>query len=223
MHLVSILQNSIFAKSLGIAITKLLKNVCIHLGLGNYQNWSEEKKISFLSKEYQSKRPLIPQSIKLDNEDKEVWSTFKMIAKLPQECLGAYVVSMASNVSDILSVMVLQKEAGVQSCLRVVPLFETLKDLKKAHQVINDLYSIPWYLKYFQRTQEIMIGYSDSSKDAGNLAANWALVLFTQEKLQRISNQYKVKLTIFHGRGGSVGRGGGPVYAALLSQPPTYC
>ena len=198
---------------------KLLKKVCIHLGLGNYQNWSEEQKISFLSKEYQSKRPLIPQDIILDKEDKEVWSTFKMIAKLPQECLGAYVVSMASNVSDILAVMVLQKEAGVQSCLRVVPLFETLQDLQNAHQVIKDLYDIPWYLEYFQHHQEIMIGYSDSSKDAGNFAASWAQYC-TQEKLQHISNHYKVKLTLFHGRGGSVGRGGGPVHAALLSQPP---
>ena len=198
---------------------KLLMNICLHLGLDNYQNWPEDKKISFLSKEYQSKRPLIPQDIILNKEDREVWSTFKMIAKLPQECLGAYVVSMASKVSDILAVMVLQKEAGVKNCLRVVPLFETLKDLQYANQVIKDLYDIPWYLKYFHYNQEIMIGYSDSSKDAGMLAAGWAQYC-AQEKLQNISNQYKVNLTLFHGRGGSVGRGGGPVYAALLSQPP---
>ena len=130
---------------------KLLKNLCIHLGLGNYQNWSEDKKIEFLSKESQSKRPLIPNDIKLDKDDEEVWSTFKMIAKLPRECLGAYVVSMASNVSDILAVMVLQKEAGVKSCLRVVPLFETLYDLNTSHKVIEKLYTIDWYLKYFQK------------------------------------------------------------------------
>jgi len=198
---------------------KLIKNICKQLGLGDYQKWSEEEKISFLSKTYRSKRPLITRNISLDKEDNEVWSTFKMIAKLPRECLGAYIISMASNVSDILSVMVLQKEAGMKSCLQTVPLFETLYDLENAHRVIKNLYNISWYLKHFQHKQEIMIGYSDSSKDAGKLAASWAQYC-TQEKLQSISNRYKVKLTLFHGRGGSVGRGGGPIYEALLSQPP---
>ena len=198
---------------------KLLKTICNNLGLRNYETWSEEKKIAFLSKEYQSKRPLIPQNISLDKEDKEVWSTFQMIAKTPKECLGAYIISMASNVSDILAVMVLQKEAGVKSYLRVVPLFETLYDLQNSHYVIEKLYNISWYLKYFKYNQEVMIGYSDSSKDAGKFAASWTQYC-AQDKLQHISNQYKVQLTLFHGRGGSVGRGGGPVYAALLSQPP---
>ena len=198
---------------------KLIKNVCMHLGLGDYQKWPEEKKISFLSKKYHSKRPLIPKNISLDKEDNEVWSTFKMIEKLPRECLGAYIISMASNVSDILAVMVLQKEAGIKSCLRTVPLFETLFDLQNAHMVIKNLYNIPWYLKHFKCNQEVMIGYSDSSKDAGKLAASWAQYC-AQEKLQNISNKHKVKLTLFHGRGGSVGRGAGPIYEALLSQPP---
>jgi len=198
---------------------KLLKNICVRLGLGNYQKWSEEEKISFLSKTYRSKQSLITGNISLDKEDNEVWSTFKMIAKLPRECLGAYIISMASNASDILSVIVLQKEAGMKSCLHTVPLFETLYDLQNAHRVIKNLYNISWYLKHFQHKQEIMIGYSDSSKDAGKLAASWAQYC-TQEKLQSVSNKYKVKLTLFHGRGGSVGRGGGPIYEALLSQPP---
>jgi len=116
---------------------KLLKNICLRLGLGNYQEWSEEEKISFLSKHFKSKRSLIPKNIVLDKEDKEVWSTFQMITKLPQECLGAYIISMASNVSDILAVMFLQKEAGIKNYLRVVPLFETLSDLQNAHQVIK--------------------------------------------------------------------------------------
>ena len=198
---------------------KLITNICKKLGLGDYTKWSEEEKISFLSKEYQSKRPLIPDNMSLDKEDSEVWSTFKMIAKLPRECLGAYIISMASNVSDILAVMVLQKESGMKSCLRTVPLFETLHDLENAHKTIKKLYDISWYLKHFKNNQEVMIGYSDSSKDAGKLAASWAQYC-TQEKLQSISNKYKVKLTLFHGRGGSVGRGGGPIYEALLSQPP---
>ena len=154
-----------------------------------------------------------------NKEDKEVWSTFKMIAKLPYECMGTYIVSMSHNVSDILAVLVLQKEAGMRSYLRVVPLFETLSELQNSHLIIESLYNIPWYLKHIRRRQEVMIGYSDSSKDAGKFAANWSQYT-AQEKLQRISNKHRVKLTLFHGRGGSVGRGGGPVYAALLSQPP---
>ena len=97
-----------------------------------------------------------------------------MIAKLPRECLEAYIISMTSNASDILTVMVLQKEAGMKSCLRTVHLFETLNDLQNAHQIVKNLYDISWYLKHFKRSQEIMIGYSDSSKDAGKLAASWA-------------------------------------------------
>ena len=199
--------------------SKLMKSICQHLGLGDFEKWSEDEKISFLSKEFKSKRPLISKDISFDKEDKETWSTFKMISKLPRECLGAYIISMSSKASDILTVVVLQKEAGMKSCLRTVPLFETLSDLENAHHVMQGIYKIPWYLKYFKKKQEVMIGYSDSSKDAGKLAASWAQYC-TQEKLQELSNKYKVNLTLFHGRGGSVGRGGGPIYEALLSQPP---
>jgi len=198
---------------------KLMKSICKHLGLGDFEKWSENEKISFLSKEFKSRRPLISKDISFDKEDKETWSTFKMISKLPRECLGAYIISMSSKASDILTVVVLQKEAGMKSCLRTVPLFETLSDLENAHHVMQGIYKISWYLKYFKNKQEVMIGYSDSSKDAGKLAASWAQYC-TQEKLQELSNKYKVNLTLFHGRGGSVGRGGGPIYEALLSQPP---
>jgi len=198
---------------------KLMKSICKHLGLGDFEKWSENEKISFLSKEFKSRKPLISKDISFDKEDKETWSTFKMISKLPRECLGAYIISMSSKASDILTVVVLQKEAGMKSCLRTVPLFETLSDLENAHHVMQEIYKIPWYLKYFKNKQEVMIGYSDSSKDAGKLAASWAQYC-TQEKLQELSNKHKVDLTLFHGRGGSVGRGGGPIYEALLSQPP---
>ena len=198
---------------------KLITSVCKKLGIADYSKLSEEAKIQFLSKEYKSRRPLIPQNIKLDADDRETWTTFKMISESPRECLGAYVISMASNVSDILAVMLLQKEAGVKSCLRIVPLFETLSDLQNSHIVMENLFKHSWYVNYFKKNQEIMIGYSDSSKDAGKFAASWAQYC-AQEKLGKIATKYKIKLTLFHGRGGSVGRGGGPVYAALLSQPP---
>jgi len=198
---------------------KLIHNICKKRGIEHYVSWSEKDKVSFLSKQFLSKKPLISKKIRLDKDDQEVWTTFKMIARMPRECLGAYIISMASNVSDVLVVMLLQKEAGIPSYLRVVPLFETLLDLQNSHKIVKKLYSIPWYLKQIRHNQEIMIGYSDSSKDTGKFAASWAQYC-AQEKLQTVSNQNNVKLTFFHGRGGSVGRGGGPVYAALLSQPP---
>ena len=198
---------------------KLMTSIFKHVGLGDFNKQSEDEKNNFLSREFNSKRPLISKKMKFDKEDSETWATFKMISKLPKECMGAYIISMASNVSDILTVLVLQKESGMKTCLRIVPLFETLLDLQNANKIIEKLYENSWYLKYFKNNQEVMIGYSDSSKDAGKFAASWAQYC-TQEKLQAVSNKYNVNLTLFHGRGGSVGRGGGPIYEALLSQPP---
>ena len=185
----------------------------------NYINLSEKEKISFLIKSIKSKKNIINSKIKLGKDDKETWETFKLLEKTPKECLGAYVISMSSFASDILSVMFLQKQAGIKNYLRIVPLFETLQDLNNSESIMKKIYEIKFYLKKFKNIQEIMIGYSDSSKDAGKFAASWAQYR-SQENLQNLSNKYKVKLTLFHGRGGSVGRGGGPIYHALLSQPP---
>ncbi|MDC0226824.1 phosphoenolpyruvate carboxylase, partial [Alphaproteobacteria bacterium] len=197
----------------------LINSICKNLGLAEYLKLSEDQKINFLTKEYFSKRPLIPNSIKLTKENRETWETFKMISFASNECLGAYVISMCSNVSDILVVLLLQKEAGIKNFMRIVPLFETLSDLENSHKIIHCLFNLRWFNKIFNNHQEIMIGYSDSSKDAGKFAASWAQYC-AQEKLHKISKHHKVQLDFFHGRGGSVGRGGGPVYAALLSQPP---
>ena len=199
--------------------TSLLNTICKKLALKEYTKLSEQEKIKFLTREYKSKRPLIPNKIKFNNTDKETWETFKMIANTSNEFLGAYVISMTSKVSDILAVLLLQKEAGVQNPLRIVPLFETLSDLQNSSKIVDNLFKNRWYTNIFSNEQEIMIGYSDSSKDAGKFAASWAQYC-AQEKLCSVANKHKIKLNFFHGRGGSVGRGGGPVYAALLSQPP---
>ena len=199
--------------------TSLLNTICKKLALKEYIKLSEQEKIKFLTKEYKSKRPLIPNKIKFNNTDKETWETFKMIANTSNEFLGAYVISMTSKVSDILGVLLLQKEAGVKNPLRIVPLFETLSDLQNSSKIVDNLFKNRWYTNIFSNEQEIMIGYSDSSKDAGKFAASWAQYC-AQEKLCSVANKHKIKLNFFHGRGGSVGRGGGPVYAALLSQPP---
>ena len=126
---------------------------------------------------------------------------------------------MTSSASDILSVMLLQKEANIKKKLRVVPLFETLDDLINAKSIMKSLFSLSWYKKLINGKQEIMIGYSDSSKDAGKLSASWHQYKL-QEDVVNLAKKFKIDVTFFHGRGGSAGRGGGPIQATLRSQPP---
>ncbi len=184
----------------------------------NYNSWSETEKIKYLSDKIRGKNS-INKFIFKNKENKEVWSTFKALSSQPKECLGAYVISMTSSASDILSVMYLQKEANIKSKLRVVPLFETLDDLINGKKIMEKLFSLKWYRKYILNKQEIMIGYSDSSKDAGKLSASWHQYKL-QEEIIKLAKKYKINITFFHGRGGSAGRGGGPIQATLRSQPP---
>ena len=126
---------------------------------------------------------------------------------------------MTSSASDILSVLYLQKEANIKNKLRVVPLFETLDDLINAKSIMASLFSLKWYRDLIKNKQEVMIGYSDSSKDAGKICASWHQYK-AQEEIIKIAIKYKIDVTFFHGRGGSAGRGGGPIQATLKSQPP---
>jgi len=190
-----------------------------YYGLGSYTRWSEADRQAFLIRELQSKRPLIPIDWKPSGNVQEVLDTCKIVAKSDPAALGSYVISMASQPSDVLSVILLLREMGIKHNIRVVPLFETLSDLENAHECIDALLKVDWYKHYTQGHQEVMIGYSDSSKDAGQLAAAWSQYK-TQETLTKICKEHQVRLTLFHGRGGTVGRGGGPSHTAILSQPP---
>jgi phosphoenolpyruvate carboxylase len=190
-----------------------------HYELGSYLSWSEEQKQQFLLKELQGKRPLIPGRWEPDAEIREVLDTCRVIAESDPASLGSYVISMASQPSDVLSVILLLRELGVEHNMRVVPLFETLSDLENAHHSMEALLSVAWYRDYAQGQQEVMIGYSDSSKDAGQLAAVWGQYQ-TQEALTETCRAKGIHLTLFHGRGGTVGRGGGPTHRAILAQPP---
>src|SRR5206468_597276 len=151
-------------------------------------------------------------------EQRDVIETFQMAAQLHPESLGAYVITMASAPSDVLAVELLQRVAGQRHLQRVVPLFETGADLQRAGETMRDLLAIPWYHKRIQGRQEVMVGYSDSSKEAGRLAAAWALYR-AQEEIVSACEARDVAVTLFHGRGGSIGRGGGPTYLAIQSQP----
>ena len=184
----------------------------------NYSNLNEQKKISLLNNLIKQKKYFLDKLNIINKENKEVWDTFKQISKEPAQCLGAYVISMTSKASDILAVYFLQKQAQTKELLRVVPLFETLDDLKNAKDVMENLFKLSWYRKLIKNQQEVMIGYSDSSKDAGKLSASWHQYKL-QEELRDLAKIYKIDLVFFHGRGGSAGRGGGPIQATLKSQP----
>ena len=150
---------------------------------------------------------------------RDVLDTFRIAAALPGESLGAYVITMASRPSDVLAVELLQKLAGNRHPQRVVPLFETAADLQRAGSVVETLVSLPWYRARIRGQQEVMVGYSDSAKDAGRFAAAWSLYR-AQEEVVAACARHGVQLTLFHGRGGTVGRGGGPTHLAIRSQPP---
>tara|TARA_Y100000591_G_scaffold116885_1_gene99882 strand:+ start:2324 stop:5011 length:2688 start_codon:yes stop_codon:yes gene_type:complete len=184
-----------------------------------YLEMSEKEKIEFLRHKLSSKKNQIKEFQFKNKENKEVWSTFKILANEPAECLGAYVISMTTSASDILSVSFLQKEANIKKKLRVVPLFETLDDLINAKEIMESLFSQSWYRKLIRNNQEVMIGYSDSSKDAGKICASWHQYK-AQEEIIKLGKKFNINITFFHGRGGSAGRGGGPIQATLRSQPP---
>ncbi|MFI3246778.1 MAG: phosphoenolpyruvate carboxylase [Ferrimonas sp.] len=189
------------------------------LGLGDYNHWNEEEKQSFLLRELSNKRPLIPHQWEPSADTKEVIDTCKMVAEQCRDALSSYVISMATAPSDVLAVALLLKECNCTYAIPIVPLFETLSDLDNASDVMQTLFSIDWYRGYCRNKQQVMIGYSDSAKDAGVMAASWAQYR-AQEALVAIAQEANIALTLFHGRGGSIGRGGGPAHEAILSQPP---
>ena len=199
-----------------------------YLGSGSYSQWDEKTRRSWLQQELASKRPLLRPGEWNENPDiftptaVDTLETFRMIAEPEQheESLGAYVISQATSASDVMAVLLLQKDAGVTVPLRVAPLFETLDDLNGAAETMDALFSIDTYKGSINGKQEVMVGYSDSAKDAGRLAATWAQYE-TQEALALVAEKHGIELTFFHGKGGTVGRGGNPkTFDAIVAHPP---
>ena len=199
--------------------TETISEITRYLGLGDYETWSEDEKQAFLIRELNSKRPLVPKNWEPSPQTKEVLQTCKVIAETPEGVIPTYIISMTRTPSDILAVYLLLKEAECPYILPVTPLFETLNDLNNANGIMQQLFNISWYRGVIKSKQMIMIGYSDSAKDAGSIAAGWAQYS-AQEALIKSCQEAGVCLTLFHGRGGTVGRGGGPAKVALFSQPP---
>jgi phosphoenolpyruvate carboxylase len=210
--------------------TAALDAITRHLGIGAYKEWSEEARLNWLTSELSSKRPLFADrelhddATIFDAAVAKTLRTFVTASELRTTALGAYVISQAQTASDVLAVMLLQKQFGMTASngnmMRVVPLFETLNDLQNAPAVLETLFRIPFYIGAVKSKQEVMVGYSDSAKDAGRLAACWALY-YSQEDMASVATNHHVELTFFHGKGGTVGRGGNPsVYRAIMSHPP---
>ncbi len=244
-----------------------------------YNELTEAERSLWLATELQTKRPLIPSELPFSQKASETVESFRMLRQLHQEfgspICQTYVISMSHDVSDLLEVLLLAKEAGLYdpstgiTSLQVVPLFETVEDLKRAPAVMESLFELPFYRALLAggyeavaqtnseqaqpqnvetrsrsvreahnfaslhqsqtpniksdtaitpHLQEVMLGYSDSNKDSGFLSSNWEIHK-AQKALQKIAEKYNLNLRIFHGRGGSVGRGGGPAYEAILAQP----
>lgn len=218
-----------------------------------YNQLSESERSLWLATELQTRRPLIPTELLFSEKVNETIETFRMLRQLQQEfglrVCQTYIISMSNEASDLLEVLLLAKEAGLYdpktgtSNIRVVPLFETVDDLKRSPAVMSTLFELPLYRACLSggheslittqasdsiplmndqtlmpNLQEVMLGYSDSNKDSGFLSSNWEIHK-AQKALQKIAENYGISLRIFHGRGGSVGRGGGPAYEAILAQP----
>jgi len=159
-------------------------------------------------------------------ETREVLKTIRSIRLIQDEIdprsVTTYVLSMTHNAGDILTLLNLLKGAGLYGRVDLVPLFETIEDLRHAHEVMAELYQTPLYRNHLRRrgnSQEIMVGYSDSNKDGGFFTSGWELYK-AQINLTRAAKKAKVSQLLFHGRGGAIGRGGGPLNQAILAQPP---
>ncbi|KAI3917668.1 hypothetical protein MKW98_021430 [Papaver atlanticum] len=175
--------------------TDVMDAITNHLGIGSYRECG--KRLLF--------GPDLPKTEEIADVLDTFHSAFNNIAS---DSFGAYIISMVTPPSDVLA-----------NPLRVVPLFEKLADLEAAPAAMARLFSVEWYVNRIEGKQEVMIGYSDSGKDAGRFSSAWQLYK-AQEDLVKVAKQFAVKLTMFHGRGGTVGRGGGPTHLAILSQPP---
>ena len=213
------------------AVSALLSSAEV---LRDFAGRDSQTRARILTRELLKARPLVSPNLNLDSATSEVLSEFETMRYAKdaagEEASVDYIISMSSSVSDVLTALLFAKEAGlvrvgdgriVESRLDILPLFETIDDLRECHKVVHDLLRNSAYARHLElrgMTQKIMLGYSDSNKDGGIVASNFELIK-AQIKLKEVCDRFGVKLVLFHGRGGSVSRGGGPHNQAILSQP----
>ncbi len=206
----------------------------------DYRKLDEAERIKLLTRELSHARPLLSAHLQYSERTRSELAVFdtahELRAKFGAAAIDKHIVSHTEALSDLLEVALLQKETGllvgteVRRCaLMIVPLFETIEDLSRAPEIMRELIGHPGLRHMmvqpggteagYRGLQEVMLGYSDSNKDGGFLASNWSLYQTTQ-RLRQLFDENDVQLRLFHGRGGSVGRGGGPSFEAILAQPP---
>ncbi|MCR6095007.1 phosphoenolpyruvate carboxylase [Salipaludibacillus agaradhaerens] len=214
-----------------VAIAEMLKVVKI---CDNYASLSEDEKLAILQQVLEDPRPLMLLNEDYSEETQEIFKVFKLIKEAHEEfgrrAIEVYLVSMTKSSSDLLEVLVLAKEAGiyklhadgtVESNITVAPLLETIDDLIAGPEIMKRLFNMDVYRHHIRERgdhQEIMLGYSDGSKDGGTLTANWKLFK-AQQEIHDMAREFDIGLKFFHGRGGSLGRGGGPLNRSIVSQP----
>jgi phosphoenolpyruvate carboxylase len=192
----------------------------------DYQGMPEEEKQALLTVEIASLRPLFPVDPQFSAPTNQIIAMWRMILRAfrtyGRDVIDTVIGSMTTSPSDVLGMLLMASKAGVAADVDIVPLFETVEDLENAPGIIGTLLENPVYREYLAKRgnrQQVMIGYSDSNKDGGYLASNWGLYT-AQEALAAVCAKHNIELELFHGRGGSIGRGGGPTNQAILSAPP---
>ena len=181
-----------------------------------YKDMAEPQRVKALVSALRGAKKPLPHS--LPDLTREMLSTMRVYDEVPTDFMGPYIISMAEHPSDLLAVQFLMKAAGLKTKVNICPLFETPDSLAAARDVMTALYAIPAYKKHAGDLQEIMVGYSDSAKRGGYLNSAWEIHQL-QSALISIGKKNGIKTTFFHGRGGSVARGGGPIETALLALP----
>ncbi|HEX7736896.1 MAG TPA: phosphoenolpyruvate carboxylase [Ktedonobacteraceae bacterium] len=190
----------------------------------DYRDLDEKERVPLLEKLLSDPRVLPRQNLPLSPETQHILQTFESI-RLARQAFGekaitCYIISMTRSVSDLLEVLFFCKETGITG-LPIVPLFETIDDLRSCTSILESAFQLPVYrthVRACQEQQQVMLGYSDSSKDGGILTSGWELYL-AQGRLAEMGVRHNIGITLFHGRGGAIGRGGGPIYDAILGQP----
>jgi len=212
----------------------LLNQLFSSVGTKNYLELSSAERLNLLAAELANPRPLAGNSIDdLDDMGKQTLATFAAISEIIEqfgnEAIESYIVSMTKGADDLLAAVVLGKQAGLLnlnceepfSLIGYVPLLETVAELQSADKILESLLAVPEYAQILElrgNVQEVMLGYSDSNKDAGITTSQWEIHR-AQRRLRDVAMKHGIALRIFHGRGGSVGRGGGPTYDALIALP----
>ncbi|MGZ9166079.1 MAG: phosphoenolpyruvate carboxylase [Anaerolineales bacterium] len=192
----------------------------------SFAEMPEPDRLKLLAERLTSELPDLAAQPGITAATAETWALFQLIKRVKDvygaELLGPFVISMCQSAADVLSVLLLARWMGCDQGMQIVPLFETIEDLRAAPSVFESLLNLPVYREHLATCndeQMIMIGYSDSNKDGGYVMSNWALYQ-GQENITKVAQKHKIALTIFHGRGGTIARGGGPANRGIRAQPP---